>query len=66
MSQQLSVLTGCSAGATVSHKTRLRKLLWGLNCDHQESFVVVPFELVKIRSILASFASWTPLTPYLL
>lgn len=30
MDQQLSILTGCSAGAT-------------------ESFVVVPFELVKIR-----------------
>lgn len=30
MTQQLSILTGCSAGAT-------------------ESFVVVPFELVKIK-----------------
>jgi solute carrier family 25 (mitochondrial 2-oxodicarboxylate transporter), member 21 len=30
MNQQLSILTGCSAGAT-------------------ESFVVVPFELVKIK-----------------
>jgi len=32
MSQQLSILTGCSAGAT-------------------ESFVVVPFELVKIKYV---------------
>lgn len=32
MNQQLSILTGCSAGAT-------------------ESFVVVPFELVKIRCV---------------
>lgn len=32
MTQQLSILTGCSAGAT-------------------ESFVVVPFELVKIRCV---------------
>jgi solute carrier family 25 (mitochondrial 2-oxodicarboxylate transporter), member 21 len=34
MTQQLSILTGCSAGAT-------------------ESFVVVPFELVKIKYIFA-------------
>lgn len=34
MTQQLSILTGCSAGAT-------------------ESFVVVPFELVKIRCVVA-------------
>lgn len=37
MTQQLSILTGCSAGAT-------------------ESFVVVPFELVKIKYVTASFA----------
>lgn len=33
MTQQLSILTGCSAGAT-------------------ESFVVVPFELVKIKLVI--------------
>ena len=38
MTQQLSILTGCSAGAT-------------------ESFVVVPFELVKIKYVLANHVS---------
>lgn len=36
MTQQLSILTGCSAGAT-------------------ESFVVVPFELVKIKYVFDQF-----------
>ena len=47
MTQQLSILTGCSAGATVS------SFLFGCNIHIliclQESFVVVPFELVKIK-----------------
>ena len=38
MNQSLSILTGCSAGAT-------------------ESFVVVPFELVKIKSVFSSHAT---------
>jgi solute carrier family 25 2-oxodicarboxylate transporter 21 len=37
MTRQLSIVTGCSAGAT-------------------ESFVVVPFELVKIKYISFPFA----------
>jgi len=51
MTQSISVLTGCSAGATVCAFPGLL-----LNCHKfepnlgmQESFVVVPFELVKIR-----------------
>ena len=40
MTQQLSILTGCSAGAT-------------------ESFVVVPFELVKIKCDRHYYASFS-------
>ncbi|KAG6910449.1 hypothetical protein DXG01_010374 [Tephrocybe rancida] len=50
MTQNLSILTGCSAGATVRLAFLFRRLLnpnqiW----TQQESFVVVPFELVKIK-----------------
>ncbi|KAG6830929.1 hypothetical protein H0H92_013857 [Tricholoma furcatifolium] len=49
MTQNLSVLTGCSAGATVRESSPFRCLSLIKFGNLQESFVVVPFELVKIK-----------------
>jgi hypothetical protein len=49
MTQSLSVLTGCTAGATV--RSSNDPVYPCLTSSLQESFVVVPFELVKIKYI---------------
>lgn len=51
MTQQLSILTGCSAGATVRGVLSIAFPVL-LIYFRQESFVVVPFELVKIKWVL--------------
>ena len=49
MTQNISILTGCSAGATVSD-LKITLIPYLTLSYIQESFVVVPFELVKIKS----------------